>query len=89
MWIITVFRYGRNMTKVSRELQLDKRDKFFSDPIFHDILAFDDSSLQTKLDHLRQRCNSNALALANSASPLERSEAAHNLQVKKYNARTT
>lgn len=61
------------MTKGSRELQLDKRDKFFADPIFQDILAVNDKDLHRKLDTFKSR---NALILANGQS-----EAAHNLQV--------
>lgn len=65
------------MTKGSRELQLNKRDQFFSDPVFKDILAYDDKSLQTKLNALKAR-NLNSVI---STQPNLRGEAAHNLQV--------
>ena len=61
--------------KGSRELQLDKRDKFFADPAFQDILAVQDKDLHRKLDTFRAK---NEIILANGQS-----EAAHNLQVRK------
>eukprot|EP00095_Tigriopus_kingsejongensis_P005204 snap_masked-scaffold408_size180710-processed-gene-0.7 protein:Tk05204 transcript:snap_masked-scaffold408_size180710-processed-gene-0.7-mRNA-1 annotation:"protein lethal2essential for life" len=61
------------MTKGDRQLQLDKRAKFFSDPIFQDIVAYDDKDLHRKLFDFKER---SSLVLA-SRQP----EAAHNLQV--------
>ena len=66
------------MTKGNRELQLDRRDRFFSDPAFRDILtaADDDKNLHNKLDVFRQR-SGELVGLGGTGLD----EAAHNLQV--------
>ena len=68
------------MTKGGRELQLNKRDQFFADPIFQDILAYDDKSLQNKLGLLKARNLNNVI----STQPNLRGETAHNLQVRGF-----
>ena len=57
-----------------RQLALSKCDNFFSDPIFADILALEDSGLKSKLDLFKQ----NQLVAGGAGG-----EEAHNLQVKR------
>lgn len=56
----------------ARQLQLAKRENFFSDPFFKDIMTFEDDDLQKRLEAFK---NKSALALASKA------DTAHNLQV--------
>jgi len=56
----------------SRQLQLAKRENFFSDPLFKDIWSFEDNDLQKKLESFK---NKSALAVQGKA------DTAHNLQV--------
>ncbi len=60
------------MTKGTRELQLDRRDKFLADPIFRDIL--NDKALQRRLEVFKRK----DLSLLSDPH----SEAPHNLQVR-------
>ncbi len=57
----------------SRQLELAKRENFFSDPLFKDIWSFDDTDLQKRLETFK---NKSALALKSQAA-----DTAHNLQV--------
>jgi HSP20 family molecular chaperone IbpA len=56
----------------ARQLQLAKRENFFSDPLFKDIWSDEDSDLQKRLEAFKNR---SALALSSKG------ETAHNLQV--------
>jgi len=56
----------------TRQLQLAKRENFFSDPLFKDIWSFEDDDLQKKLETFK---NKSALAVHGKA------DTAHNLQV--------
>lgn len=56
----------------TRQLQLAKRENFFSDPLFKDIWSFEDDDLQKKLESFK---NKSALAVHGKA------DTAHNLQV--------
>jgi len=56
----------------ARQLQLAKRENFFSDPLFKDIWSFEDNDLQKKLEAFK---NKSALAVPGKA------DTAHNLQV--------
>lgn len=57
-----------------RQLQLARRENFFSDPFFSDFMSLDDDDFAKKLASFKNK--SSAVALASN-----RSEAAHNLQV--------
>ena len=56
----------------ARQLQLAKRENFFSDPLFKDIWSFEDGDLQKRLETFK---NKSALAIPGKA------DTAHNLQV--------
>jgi len=56
----------------ARQLQLAKRENFFSDPLFKDIWSSEDNDLQKRLELFK---NKSALAVPG------KNEAAHNLQV--------
>merc|ERR1712079_810503 len=56
----------------SRQLQLAKRENFFSDPLFQDIWSFEDDDLQKRLEAFKSK--SGALVAS-------KAETAHNLQV--------
>lgn len=56
---------------MSRQLQLAKRENFFSDPFFQDIMAFEDDDLQKRLEAFKSK----------SALVATKAETAHNLQV--------
>jgi HSP20 family molecular chaperone IbpA len=56
----------------ARQLQLAKRENFFSDPLFKDIWSFEDNDLQKRLETFK---NKSALAVPGKA------DTAHNLQV--------
>merc|ERR1712012_337698 len=56
----------------ARQLQLAKRENFFSDPLFKDIWSSEDNDLQKRLELFK---NKSALAVPGE------NEAAHNLQV--------
>ena len=56
----------------ARQLQLAKRENFFSDPLFKDIWSFEDDDLQKRLEAFK---NKSALAIPGKA------DTAHNLQV--------
>ena len=58
----------------ARQLQLAKRENFFSDPLFKDIWSFEDGDLQKRLETFK---NKSALAIPGKA------DTAHNLQVRK------
>jgi len=58
---------------MSRQLDLAKRENFFSDPFFKDIMSFEDDSFQKSLEAFK---NKSALALKGSGA-----DTAHNLQV--------
>ena len=62
-----------------RQLALSKCDNFFSDPIFADILALEDTGLKSKLDLFKQH----QLVAGGGGS----GEEAHNLQVTASNDR--
>jgi len=70
------------MTKGIRELALDRRDRFFSDPAFRDILELEDKALHKRLDVFKQR--QGELVRAGGQE-----EAAHNLQVMKAALRSS
>merc|ERR1712004_580871 len=57
---------------MSRQLQLAKRENFFSDPLFQDIWSFEDDDLQKRLEAFKSK--SGALVAS-------KAETAHNLQV--------
>ena len=57
----------------ARQLQLAKRENFFSDPLFKDIWSFEDGDLQKRLETFK---NKSALAIPGKA------DTAHNLQVR-------
>jgi hypothetical protein len=57
----------------ARQLQLAKRENFFSDPLFKDIWSFEDNDLQKRLETFK---NKSALALPG------KKDTAHNLQVR-------
>ena len=57
-----------------RQLQLARRENFFSDPFFSDFMNLDDDDFTKKLASFKER----SVALGGS-----RQEAAHNLQVLK------
>jgi len=61
-----------------RQLQLARRENFFSDPFFSDFMSLDDVDFNKRLSSFKQR--SSALALSSN-----RQEAAHNLQVSASN----
>jgi len=56
----------------ARQLQLAKRENFFSDPLFKDIWSFEDGDLQKRLETFK---NKSALAIPGKV------DTAHNLQV--------
>lgn len=56
----------------ARQLDLAKRENFFSDPFFKDIMSFEDDDWQKRLEVFK---NKSALALKSGA------DTAHNLQV--------
>jgi HSP20 family molecular chaperone IbpA len=58
---------------MSRQLQLAKRENFFSDPLFQDIWSFEDDDLQKRLEAFKSK-SSGALVAS-------KAETAHNLQV--------
>ena len=57
--------------KMARNLQLARRETFFNDPFFADIMSLQDNDLHKKLDVFKQK----------SLLGVGKSEAAHNLQV--------
>ena len=57
----------------ARQLQLAKRENFFSDPLFKDIWSFEDGDLQKRLETFK---NKSALAIPGKV------DTAHNLQVR-------
>ncbi len=56
-----------------RQLQLARRDNFFSDPFFSDFMSLDDDEFSKKMAEFKTK--SSAVALSSNK------EAAHNLQV--------
>jgi len=56
---------------MSRQLQLAKRENFFSDPFFQDICSFEDDDIQKRLEAFKSK----------SALVATKAETAHNLQV--------
>ena len=57
--------------KMPRQLQLARRETFFNDPFFADIMSLQDSDMHKKLDVFKQK----------SLLGIGKGEAAHNLQV--------
>lgn len=70
--IHTFFFYRFSKMSAARQLQLAKRENFFSDPLFKDIWSSEDNDLQKRLELFK---NKSALAVPG------KNEAAHNLQV--------
>ena len=56
---------------MARNLQLARRETFFNDPFFADIMSLQDNDLHKKLDVFKQK----------SLLGVGKTEAAHNLQV--------
>ena len=56
---------------MTRNLQLARRETFFNDPFFADIMSLQDSDMHKKLDVFKQK----------SLLGIGKGEAAHNLQV--------
>ena len=61
-----------------RQLQLARREDFFNDPFFADIMSLSDNDMQKKLESFKQK--SSAMALSGN-----KAETAHNLQVSASN----
>ena len=71
--LISNFFFRPYKMSAARQLQLAKRENFFSDPLFKDIWSFEDGDLQKRLETFK---NKSALAIPGKA------DTAHNLQVK-------
>lgn len=63
---------------MSRQLLLARKENFFNDPFFSDIMSVDDVDMKKRLESFRQK--SSALALGGRDS-----DTAHNLQVSASN----